>query len=98
MKKYKVKGTLKTLPQYYKRVKSGEKKFEVRLNDRDFQVNDIYYLRYFNPNNEKDLRPYNIPILITYVFTGGKYGLSDEYCVFGFKKLKIKDLRKLKII
>ena len=32
--------SLKTLPKYFKAVQSGEKTFEVRKDDRDFQVKD----------------------------------------------------------
>lgn len=36
---------LKIMPEYYTAVSSGAKTFEVRLNDRDFKVDDILVLR-----------------------------------------------------
>ena len=39
---------LKILPEYYEAVKCGDKTFEVRLNDRDYQVNDVLHLQEFN--------------------------------------------------
>ena len=36
---------LKILPEYYEAVKSGDKTFEVRKNDRDYQVNDVLHLQ-----------------------------------------------------
>ena len=40
---------LKIWPQYYERVKEGLKTFEVRLDDRGFQVGDTVILKEFNP-------------------------------------------------
>lgn len=31
---------LKTIPEFFEHVCSGAKRFEIRLNDRDFKVND----------------------------------------------------------
>jgi hypothetical protein len=39
---------LKTWPFYYQAVKSGKKTFEVRRNDRFFQVGDILHLREYS--------------------------------------------------
>ena len=39
---------VKILPEYYEAVKCGDKTFEVRLNDRDYQVNDVLHLQEFN--------------------------------------------------
>lgn len=38
---------LKTLPVYFQLVESGRKTFEVRLDDRNYQVGDILHLREF---------------------------------------------------
>jgi len=39
---------LKLEQTYFSRVASGQKTFEIRKNDRDFQVGDILILREFN--------------------------------------------------
>ena len=36
---------LKIAPEYFDAVDSGEKTFEIRLNDRDFKVGDTVVLR-----------------------------------------------------
>lgn len=35
---------LKILPEYYRAIESGRKTFEVRINDRNYQVYDILHL------------------------------------------------------
>ena len=39
---------LKTLPEYFEQVWNGNKRFELRKNDRDFQENDILILKEYN--------------------------------------------------
>ena len=40
----------KILPQYFEEVKSGKKKFELRLNDFDINENDTILLKEWDPN------------------------------------------------
>lgn len=40
-----MKHNLKILPEYFNAIDSGEKTFEVRFNDRNYQVNDILLLQ-----------------------------------------------------
>ncbi|WP_184722622.1 ASCH/PUA domain-containing protein [Caulobacter sp.] len=40
---------LKTWPKYFAAVRSGQKRFEIRRNDRDFKVGDILVLSEFDP-------------------------------------------------
>lgn len=44
---------LKVWPEYFELILSGEKRFEVRENDRDFKVGDHLMLREWNPATEK---------------------------------------------
>lgn len=42
---------LKILPEYFEMVRSGNKPFEVRKNDRNFKVGDTLILREFDGEN-----------------------------------------------
>lgn len=70
------------------RLLEGKKTFEVRKNDRDYQVGDTIQ---FLPLESKTLNVYDycerIPeFLIIYVHTG--LGMEDGYCVLGVATLK----------
>lgn len=49
MKKHK----LKINPEYFKAVCSGEKSFEIRENDRNFQVDDLLLLCEYLPDKKE---------------------------------------------
>lgn len=71
---------LKILPEFFEEVVNGNKRAELRLNDRDFKVGDIYELR------EWDGKKYTgngITIRITHILQGYK-GLEGNYCMFSF--------------
>ena len=76
---------LKILPQYFKEVVSGEKKFEIRKDDRNFSVGDIIDLREFD-NNHYTGNIYSVKI--TYKFDGGSYGIEDGYCVLSIEPIQ----------
>lgn len=42
---------LKILPEYFEAVTSGRKQFEIRKNDRDYEVGDRLYFREWNGEN-----------------------------------------------
>ena len=85
---------LKILPEFYDAVESMEKPFEVRKNDRNYQVGDILILQEYVP--EVDW-PAHAPVFrgytgasirrkISYVLPGGQYGIDPEYVVLGLQE------------
>jgi hypothetical protein len=70
---------LKTETEYFQAIERGEKKFELRKNDRDFKVYDMLHLQE-TVNGEYTKRELP-PFEIKYVLTGGKYGLDPDYCI-----------------
>lgn len=73
---------LKILPIYYEKVLSGEKRFEVRKDDRNFEVGDIIKLCEYNG---KKFTGRNGLYNITYKLDGGEYGLEKGYCILSIK-------------
>jgi len=73
---------LKTETEYYQSVESGEKKFELRKNDRDFKRYDMVYLHEVvkGEYTGRELPPFEIK----YILEGGKYGLPKGYCIFNW--------------
>ena len=71
-----VKHYLKTLPEYFRQVAIGSKTFELRKNDRDFQVRDIIFLEEWD--NEYTGRV--LELEITYILSKFK-GLEEGYVI-----------------
>lgn len=72
---------LKTLPQFFEKVESGIKNFEVRYNDRDFRVGDVLILEEYDP--EMGLTGRTVQRKISYVFS--EFGLCPNWVILGFE-------------
>jgi len=66
--------------EYFQAVECGIKKFEIRKNDRNFKTHDMVHLK--ETVNGVTTGRKLPPLEIQYVFTGGKYGLNPDYCIF----------------
>jgi len=73
---------LKTETEYYQAIERGDKKFELRKNDRNFQVYDILYLE--ETVEGKYTGRKLGPLEIQYILEGGKYGLPEGYCIMNW--------------
>ena len=79
--------TLKTWPTYFRSVLSGEKTFELRRDDRGFQKGDRLKLVEFEPGAIKALALTGRSVTkeITYILTGGQFGLEPGFVIMGLK-------------
>ena len=75
--------SLKTWPEYFNKVVSGEKSFEVRKDDRGFEVGDTLILQEFIMNfGYTDREIYKE---VTYKLEGGSFGVEKGFCVLGLR-------------
>ena len=75
---------LKTWPRYFNDIKTGLKTFELRRNDRDYQVGDILKLREWD-QTAQDYTGEIIKKEITYILEGGNFGLATGFCIMSIK-------------
>lgn len=80
---------LKCWTPYYQAIVSGDKKFDVRRDDRGFQKGDLVTLQQYEPGTgyvccPDDNMPYSIEKRIAYILTGGQFGIEPGYVVLGF--------------
>lgn len=73
---------LKISPKYFDDVKNNLKRFEIRKDDREFQVGDLVTLKEFEKGEYTGRIIENIPII--YILRNApEYGLKDGYCILG---------------
>ena len=73
---------LKCEVEFYQAIEKGEKKFELRKNDRDFQKHDIVHLQETMHGEYTGRKMF--PIEIKYILVGGMFGLDMEFCIFNW--------------
>ena len=94
---------LKILHEYLVDVDLGKKTFELRKNDRDYQVGDLIRFIDVQADGSKYCYKYKFQIepnidentlyRITYVLKDvDQYGLDRDYCILAIKKLNIKEV------
>ena len=82
---------LKTWEIAFNSIKSGEKCFEYRKNDRNFEVGDILHLLWYQP--EKGYNGEAVYREVEYIIEGGQFGIPEGYCVMGLKNPEIDQLK-----
>lgn len=76
---------LKTWTSYFLQVKYGFKTFEVRKNDRDFQVGDYVKLKEWDNETETYTGRF-LHRQIDYILHGGQFGIEKGYVVMQLKE------------
>ncbi len=77
---------LKCWPEYFEAIERGDKTFEIRNNDRDYQVGDLLMLLKWNPETSDwcdDFEPIYADVI--YVLDGGQFGLEESYVAMGIR-------------
>ena len=72
---------LKTETEYFQAIEQGEKKFELRKNDRNFQRLDVLHLEEVVNGVHTGRK---LEFEVKYILYGGKYGLPEDHCVMNW--------------
>jgi hypothetical protein len=75
---------LKCIAPFFDDVYSGKKNFEVRINDRDYRVDDELILQEYIPIN-KSFTGRMFSVTVIYVLEGGQYGILPGFVVLGIE-------------
>lgn len=71
---------LKTWPEMYEAVRTGVKRFELRQDDRNFQVGDVLLLREWNPQS-CDYTGRKLTVSVYFVLRNAElFGLAPGFC------------------
>lgn len=74
---------LKIAPRWFNDVQSGRKNFEIRRNDRDFNVGDYLLLKEWERGKYTGRE---LTRKIQYIYyCDGTYGLSEDFCILGLQ-------------
>jgi hypothetical protein len=80
---------LKTWPAMFEAIWRGDKPFEVRRDDRRFEIGDVLHLREFDPypGAEQDGRytGREMFVEVTFKLPGGHFGVDADHCVLGIR-------------
>jgi hypothetical protein len=82
---------LKTWPEFFRLVCSGEKTFEVRYNDRSFRVGDTLLLREWKSGEYTGQSTRRI---VTYILTGPAFGIESGYVCMSLGVLSANEPNK----
>ncbi len=78
---------LKIESENFKAINSGNKTFELTLNDKDYQDGDILLLQEWNEDTVFTRK--EITVVVTYLLKGRVFGLESGYLIMSFQRIDI---------
>ena len=81
---------LKTWPTFFEEVVQGRKTFEVRLDDRGFEVGDLLHLEEWDPQT-KSFTGRDTTRLVTYLLRGNGYAVQRDFVVMAIAPAEGKE-------
>lgn len=78
---------LKCWPEFFAKIRSREKRFEARKNDRDFRVGDTLLLLEWNPQTGQYTGEVE-RARVSYMLAGPNFGVERDYCVMSLEDVK----------
>lgn len=82
--------TLKTWPSYFEAIQRGDKRFEIRKNDRDFAIGDVLHLKEYDPGldvviDRHKFTDRSLLCTVTHIIYGGQFGIDPAFCVMSIQ-------------
>lgn len=72
---------LRCWPEFFEAIRDGRKRFELRKDDRGFEVGDDLHLREWEPG-AGEYTGRHLTVRVTYKMAGGEaWGLMNGYCI-----------------
>lgn len=81
---------LKTWPEPYEASEKGLKPFEIRRNDRNFQVGDILVLQEWRPATE-EYTGRKLVREVAFILDNPRFGIKDGFVVMAVKPAELKE-------
>jgi hypothetical protein len=84
---------LKAWPHFFRSVWDGTKTFELRRDDRGYQVGDILLLREYDPDRDdlpcgERYTGRELTARVEYILVGGQLGLEEGYVIMSIKRMQ----------
>lgn len=77
---------LKCWPEYFNAIMEGRKDFELRKDDRPFNVGDTLVLHEYSPSSPRGYTGHRIERIVKYILRdASQFGLQPGYCIMGLK-------------
>lgn len=73
---------LKCWPPFFHDVAVGVKRFELRRDDRAYEVGDVLHMREWVPESQRYTGA-SMRKMVVYKMPGGQFGIEEGYCVLG---------------
>lgn len=77
---------LKTVNPHFNNLELGIKTFEIRKNDRNYQVNDTLILKEYDLE-KNEYTGKKLKFKVTHIINNFSEGLKENYCIMSIKKL-----------
>ena len=78
--------SLKTWPGQFRAIINGEKTFEFRKNDREFNEGEILSLKEWNPKLES-YTGLHTEMKVIFILYGPSFGIPEGYCIMSIQSL-----------
>lgn len=78
--------SLKTWPEYFQAIDSGLKTFEIRRDDREYNVGDLLNLREWDADKQEFTNSPPLLRRVTYIMRGFDFGLRPGFVALGIEK------------